>query len=92
MRGEDEAPCQVDGRMREGGRTADRDAALRAGLEIYAAVAAAGCDEKLQVRQLLDQGAREGGALPHRQNGVAGLQPVQQRGAGDGVAVLLDLD
>ena len=55
-------------------RAADHDAALLGGGDIDGCIAQPCRDEQLQVRQFLDDGAREGGALAHRAHDVEALQ------------------
>ena len=58
----------------EGGRSANDHAALFRGSEIDGGIAHAGGNQKPQIGQPLDHGAREGGPLAHRANDAEALQ------------------
>ena len=69
------------------------DAALGRGLQVEGIVAGAGGDQELEVRQRLDHGAREGGALAHADDDGEALQRLDGLvAAGEGLVEDLDFD
>ena len=89
--GEDQPPGEVHRRVAGARRPAHRDAPLRAGGDVHRAVARGRGHQQAEVRQALDQGAREGRALAHDDQRIEGAEPVRQRvRVGEGVAEDLD--
>ena len=77
--GEDQRPGELDGAGGVRGGAADGDAALGGGRDVDGGVAAAGGDEQPEVRQPLEQGARERRPLAHGDDDVERRQPLDER-------------
>jgi hypothetical protein len=80
---EDQRPGQLGGAGGVRGGPADGDAAVAGGGEVDGGVAGAGGDQQPQLRQAVEQAARERRPLAHGHDDVEGGQPL-----GDGVLVV----